>query len=48
MNNGDRLVTRSVLSFLGELMNIGVIGGIKYLKIIYDLLNEAEHTLKES
>ena len=29
-------------------MNIGFIGGFQFLKIIYDLLNEAEQTLNES
>ena len=41
-------MTKSVLLFFAELMNIGVIGAFTFLKIEYDLLNEAEHTLEES
>ena len=48
LNKGDRLVTKSVLGFIAELTNIGVLNHFKFLKLVTDLINQAESTANES
>jgi hypothetical protein len=39
VQEGDLLVSRSVLGFIAELTNIGVFNHFKFLKLITDLVN---------
>jgi nuclear cap-binding protein subunit 1 len=36
------LIGSNILCFLGELMNIGLLGGVNYVECLYDLEGGAE------
>lgn len=48
LDNGDLIVPKHSLIFLGELMNIGLVNSFSFITLLYDLVNEAEKTLKQS
>lgn len=45
---GDLIIPQYSLIFLGELMNIGLVNSFSFITLLYDLVNEAEKTLKNS
>lgn len=48
LDQGELIIPKYCLIFLGELMNIGLINSFSFITLLYDLVNEAEKTIKNS